>query len=68
MKITNADVLNRLLDDDFDEWMEENEHQRKNRRNKSMRAPQRGDSKKLGRRRIQEARSQKQRESYELTE
>jgi len=67
MKIT-TDVLNRLMDenDDFDVWMEE-EDQKKSRRNKSMRVPERGDAKKLGRRRIQEARSAKL-ESYELIE
>ena len=67
MKIT-IDVLNRLMneDEDYDLTMEEEDH-RKTRRNKSMRVPQRGDAKKLGRRRIQEARSAK-RESYELTE
>lgn len=67
MKITNADVLDRLLNDDFDDWMDE-EDSRKKRRNKSIRIPQRGDAKKLGRRRIQEARDLKQRESYELIE
>lgn len=67
MKIT-TDVLNRLMDeeDDFDAMMDE-EDQKKSRRTKSMRVPQRGDAKKLGRRRIQEARNAKL-ESYDLTE
>ena len=55
-----------MNEDDFDDLMEEEDH-KKTRRNKSMRISERGDTKKLGRRRIQEARSAKL-ESYELTE
>ena len=65
MKIT-TDVLDRLInDDDYEDWMEEEEHRQKTRRNKSMKTTQRGDAKKQGRRRIQEARSAKLRETFE---
>jgi flavin-dependent dehydrogenase len=67
MKITN-DILENLLDDEtFDEFEQqwEKEYIQKSRRNKSMKNPERRDSRKQGRRHIQQARDAKQREAYD---
>ena len=65
MKLSKTDVLDRLEDEDFDYEEEWEEHKHKNRRTKSMRT-QIGDTRKQGRRRIQQARTAKRQEAYDL--
>lgn len=67
MKLSKTDVLDRLYDEDFDSEENWEVHKHKNRRTKSMRNEQSiGDPRKQGRRRIQQARNAKQRETLDL--